>query len=101
MLINGLIISCLIFFIGLFGIIFFRRNYLLILLFLEVLLLSVNYNLVIFSIAFNNITGQILILYIFIIAGVESVLGLSLIILYFKLFGHIYDVNHFELKIKG
>lgn len=100
MLLKPFIISILIFIIGLFGIFYFRRNYLIILLFFEVLLLSVNYNLLIFSIAFNNIMGQVLILFILIVAGVESAIGLSILILYYRLTGNI-DNEFIFSKIRG
>lgn len=101
MLLKPFIISILIFIIGLFGIFYYRRNYLIMLLFFEVLLLSVNYNLIIFSIAFNDIMGQILILFILIIAGVESTIGLSILILYYRLNGNIDDNDSIFSKIKG
>lgn len=100
MLLKPFILSILIFIIGLFGIYYYRRNYLIILLFFEVLLLSVNYNLIIFSIAFNDIMGQLLILCILIIAGVESALGLSILILYYRLTGNIDNESIFS-KIRG
>jgi len=100
MLLKPFLISILIFIIGLFGIFYYRRNYLIILLFFEVLLLSVNYNLIVFSIAFNNIMGQILILFILIVAGVESAIGLSILILYYRLTGNI-DDNLIFSKIRG
>lgn len=100
MLLKPFIISILIFIIGLFGIFYYRRNYLIILLFFEVLLLSVNYNLIVFSIAFNNIMGQILVLFILIVAGVESAIGLSILILYYRLTGNIDDDSIFS-KIRG
>lgn len=100
MLLKAFILSTLIFIIGLLGILYYRRNYLIILLFFEVLLLSVNYNLMIFSIAFNNIMGQVLILFILIVAGVESAIGLSILILYYRLIGNI-DHDSIFSKIRG
>jgi NADH-quinone oxidoreductase subunit K len=99
MLVKLLLVSFLIFFTGLFGIFFYRRNFLIILICFEILLLSVNYNFVIFSIAFNDVLGQLFVLFIFIIAGVESAIGLSIFVLYYKIFG-IIDTNIFS-KIRG
>ena len=100
MLLKPFILSILIFIIGLFGLFYYRRNYLIILLFFEVLLLSVNYNLIIFSIAFNDIMGQLLILCVLIVAGVESAIGLSILIIYYRLTGNIDNDSIFS-KIRG
>lgn len=102
MFIKTFLISLLLFFIGLFGIIFYKRNYLLILLFIELMLLSVNYNLIIFSIILNDISGQILAIYVLIIAGAESSIGLAILLLYYRITGSINDISIVNLrKIKS
>lgn len=101
MLLKPFIISILLFIISLLGIFFFRRNYLIILLFFEILLLSVNYNLIIFSITHNDIMGQIFALFLLIVAGVESALGLSILILYYRLLNDFNKHNVIFTKIRG
>jgi len=74
--------SCCFFIINLISLVYFRKNYLLLLLFLELMLLSVNYNFLLFSILLNDINGLIYMFYVLILAGIEASLGFSILILY-------------------
>jgi NADH-quinone oxidoreductase subunit K len=84
-----LFVSFILFFIGIFGFIFNRKNILLLLLSLEIMLLSVNVNLVVFSIFIDDIFGQIFTLVVLTVAAAESALGLSILISYYRLRGGI------------
>jgi len=76
--------SSLIFFFGLLGLILNKRNLLLLLMSIELMLLGVNLNFIIFSVLLDDLMGQIFSLYILTVAAAESAIGLALFSLYFK-----------------
>ena len=78
-------LTCIVFFIGLVGIVLNRKNILIILMSIEILLLAVNLNFVVFSIYLDDIAGQIFILFILTIAAAESAIGLAIITVLYKL----------------
>ena len=73
------------FLIGLIGIFFVRRNMLIVLMSIELLLLSVNLNFVFFSCANDDIIGQLFSFFILTVAAAESAIGLSLLVIFFRL----------------
>lgn len=79
-----LILSGLIFGIGMLGIIFNRRNLILILMSLELILLSVNINFVTFSTMISDLTGQVFSLFILTIAAAEAAIGLAILVVYYR-----------------
>jgi NADH-quinone oxidoreductase subunit K len=85
MFINQLITNILLFFIGSFGILLNRRSVLIILMCIEIILLSVNLNFVLFSVYLDDFTGQVFSLFILTVAAAESAIGLAILILYFRL----------------
>ena len=90
MFISVLNFFCFIFFfISFFGILYARQNLLIILMSLEMMLLSINLNFIYMSICFNFFDGQIYALFLLGIAGVESVIGLAIFIIYYKVHNHI------------
>lgn len=78
-------ISMYLFLIGLLGFIFNRSNILIILMSLELMLLAINFNLIIFSIFITDNLGQIFALYILTVAAAEISIGLAILVLYYKL----------------
>ena len=81
---NALIITSLILFlIGILGILL-RRNLIIILMCLELILNSVNLSLVSFSRMHDNLEGQVMTLMIFVVAAAEVAIGISIIINLFK-----------------
>jgi NADH-quinone oxidoreductase subunit K len=78
-------VTCIIFFIGLLGIILNRKNILITIMSIELLLLSVNLNFAAFSIYLDDIVGQIFIIFILTIAAAESATGLAIITVLYKL----------------
>lgn len=78
-------ITILLFFIGVFGLVLNRRNILIALVSLELLLLSVNLNFIIFSIYLDDTMGQLFVLFILTIAAAESGLGLAILVAFYKL----------------
>lgn len=78
-------ITILLFFIGVFGLVLNRRNILIALVSLELLLLSVNLNFIMFSIYLDDTMGQMFVLFILTIAAAESGLGLAILVAFYKL----------------
>jgi len=86
------------FFVGLFGVILNRRNILIVLMCIELLLLSLNLNFIVFSIYFNDLYGQIFSFFILTIAAAESAIGLAIIIIYYRIRGNINVHHQFIIK---
>lgn len=82
--------SLLLFFIGSFGVFLSRKNLIISLMCLEVMLLSVNMNFIFFSIYTDTLTGQIITFFILVIGASESAIGLALLILYYKGYKYYY-----------
>lgn len=80
-----LILTTILFTTGLVGILINRKNILIIIMSIELLLLSVNLNFVAFSIYLDDIVGQIVVLFILAIAAAESAIGLAILINLYKL----------------
>lgn len=78
-------LTCIVFFIGLIGIVLNRKNILIIIMSIELLLLAVNLNFAAFSIYLDDIVGQIFVLFILTIAAAESAIGLAIITVFYRL----------------
>ena len=79
-----LTLGAIIFTIGVVGIFLNRKNVIVILMSIELILLAVNINLVSFSIYLNDIGGQIFTLFILAVAAAEAAIGLAIIVVYFR-----------------
>ena len=90
-----LILAAIIFTIGIIGIFLNRKNLIVILMCIELLLLAVNINLVSFSIFLNDLNGQVFTLFILTVAAAEAAIGLAIIVLYYRNSGSIRveDIN--------
>mgnify|MGYP001418222605 CR=1 FL=1 len=93
-----LILGAIIFTIGIIGIFLNRKNLLVILMCIELLLLAVNINLVSFSIFINDLSGQIFTLFILTVAAAEAAIGLAIIVVYYRNTGNIQVENINNLK---
>lgn len=78
-------LTSIIFFIGLIGIVLNRKNILIIIMSIELLLLAVNLNFATFSIYLDDIVGQVFVLFILTIAAAESAIGLAIITVFYRL----------------
>jgi len=78
-------LTSIVFFIGLIGIVLNRKNILIIIMSIELLLLAINLNFASFSIYLDDIIGQIFVLFILTIAAAESAIGLAIITIFYKL----------------
>ena len=90
-----LTLGAIIFTIGLVGIFLNRKNLIVILMSIELILLAVNINLVSFSIFSNDLTGQIFALFILTVAAAEAAIGLAIIVAYYRNTGtvHVEEIN--------
>jgi NADH-quinone oxidoreductase subunit K len=86
---NFIIVSVILFIIGLVGFLVNRKNILLLLLALEIMLLAVNINFVVFSVFLDDLLGQIFTLIVLTVAAAESALGLAILIVYYRVRGGI------------
>lgn len=78
-----IVVSCLLFVIGTFGVLT-RKNLLIILMSIEVMLSASNLALVAFSRFGSNLDGQVAVLFVFIIAAAEAAVGLGIVIAAFR-----------------
>jgi NADH-quinone oxidoreductase subunit K len=94
-----LTLGAIIFTIGIVGIFLNRKNVIVILMSIELILLAVNINFVSFSIFLNDLTGQIFALFILTVAAAEAAIGLAIIVVYYRNSGTI-RVEEID-KLKG
>lgn len=87
--INFLITSIL-FFIGALGVFLSRKNLILSIMSLELMLLAININFVFFSLYTDTILGQVSIYFILVVGAAESAVGLALVIIYYKGYRYYY-----------
>lgn len=90
-----LFVAAIIFGLGVFGIFLNRKNIIVILMSIELILLSVNINFVAFSVALNDLVGQVFALLVLTVAAGEAAIGLAILVIYFRRRGSIAveDVN--------
>jgi len=79
-----LTLSAIIFSIGIVGIFLNRKNVIIILMSIELILLAVNINLVSFSIYLEDLVGQVFTMFILTVAAAEAAIGLAIIVIYYK-----------------
>lgn len=84
-----LILSSMLFTIGVVGVFLNRKNVIVILMSLELILLSISINLVAFSAFLNDSVGQIFSLFILTVAAGEAAIGLAILVVYFRNVGNI------------
>ena len=79
-----LMLAGLIFTIGVFGIFLNRKNVIIILMSIELMLLSVQVNLVAFSAYLHDLTGQVFAMFILTVAAAEAAIGLAILVAFFR-----------------
>ena len=79
-----LTLAAIIFSIGIIGIFLNRKNIIIILMSIELILLAVNINLVSFSIYLQNLIGQVFTMFVLTVAAAEAAVGLAIIVIYYK-----------------
>ena len=93
-----LVVAAVLFTLGVFGIFLNRKNVIVILMSIELLLLAVNLNLVAFSTHLNDITGQVFALFVLTVAAAEAAIGLAILVAFFRNRGTIAvdDINQMK-----
>jgi len=79
-----LVLSAILFTLGVFGIFINRKNVIVILMSIELILLSVNINFVAFSSFLGDLSGQIFALLILTVAAAEAAIGLAILVVYYR-----------------
>ncbi len=79
-----LVVAAILFTLGVAGIILNRKNIIVILMSVELILLSVNINLVAFSNALGDLTGQVFALFVLTVAAAETAIGLAILVTYYR-----------------
>jgi NADH-quinone oxidoreductase subunit K len=90
-----LVVAAVLFTLGIFGIFLNRKNVIIILMSVELILLAVNLNLVAFSAALGDLVGQVFAMFVLTVAAAEAAIGLAIVVIYFRNRGSIQveDVN--------
>jgi NADH-quinone oxidoreductase subunit K len=79
-----LIVSSVLFTVGVCGIFINRKNLITILIAIELMLLAVNINFVAFSIALNDLTGQVFTIFVLTVAAAEAAIGLAILVVFYR-----------------
>ncbi len=92
------VVSAIMFVLGVLGIFLNRKNVIIILMAIELILLSVNLNLVAFSAFLHDLVGQIFAMFVLTVAAGEAAIGLAILVIYFRDRGTIAvdDVNRMK-----
>ncbi len=90
-----LTLAAILFTIGVFGIFLNRKNVIVMLMSIELILLAVNVNLVAFSAFMGDLAGQVFAMFILTVAAAEAAIGLAIVVVYFRNRGSIEveDIN--------
>ncbi|MEL7689753.1 NADH-quinone oxidoreductase subunit NuoK [Citromicrobium bathyomarinum] len=93
-----IIVSAILFVLGVLGIFLNRKNVIVILMAIELILLAVNINLVAFSAFMGDLTGQIFAMFVLTVAAGEAAIGLAILVIFFRDRGTIAvdDVNRMK-----
>ncbi len=93
-----LVVSAILFILGVLGIFLNRKNVIIILMAIELILLSVNINLVAFSSFLGDLVGQVFAMFVLTVAAAEAAIGLAILVIYFRGRGSIAvdDINRMK-----
>ncbi|WP_285709744.1 NADH-quinone oxidoreductase subunit NuoK [Erythrobacter oryzae] len=93
-----LVVGAILFVLGVLGIFLNRKNVIVILMAVELILLAVNLNLVAFSAFLHDLTGQIFAMLVLTVAAAEAAIGLAILVIYFRTRGSIAvdDINRMK-----
>ena len=94
-----LTLAALLFTLGVFGIFLNRKNVIIILMSIELILLAININFVAFSVYLNDLAGQVFAMFVLTVAAGEAAIGLAIVVVFFRNRGSI-DVDDINV-MKG
>lgn len=98
-MIKYLLLAISLFLLGITGIFVTRKNIIIILMCVELILLAVNINFIVFSVYIDDVVGQVFALYVLTVAAAESAIGLAILVIYYRIRGVI-SLNYINL-LKG
>ena len=84
-----LTLALVLFLIGILGIVVNRKNLIILLMSIELMLLSLNFCFIISTVLLDDIMGQVFALYVLVVAAAESAIGLSILVAYYRVRGTI------------
>ena len=84
-----LFVAMVLFLLGLSGIFLNRKNIIILLMSIELMLLSINFNFIILSVFLDDILGQLFALLVLTVAAAESAIGLAILVIYYRVRGTI------------
>ena len=84
-----LTVALILFLIGISGIILNRKNIIVMLMYIELMLLAVNLNFIIFSVYLDDVMGQLFAILILTVAAAESAIGLAILVVYYRVRGSV------------
>lgn len=93
-----LVVSAILFVLGVLGIFINRKNIIIIMMAIELILLAVNINLVAFSAYLHDLVGQIFAMFVLTVAAGEAAIGLAILVIYFRSRGTIAVEDAQQLK---
>ena len=79
-----LTVAAILFTLGIFGIFLNRKNVIIILMSIELMLLAVNINFVAFSVTLGDLVGQVFAMFVLTVAAAEAAIGLAILVVYFR-----------------
>ena len=98
-IVNYIAVAMSLFLLGIWGIFMNRKNILVMLMSIELMLLAVNINFLVFSVYLEDVLGQVFALFVLTVAAAESAIGLALLVIYYRIRGTI-QVEYINL-IRG
>jgi NADH-quinone oxidoreductase subunit K len=93
-----LIVAAALFTIGVLGVFINRKNIIVILMAIEMMLLAVNLNFVAFSAQLHDLVGQVFVMFTLTVAAAEAAIGLAILVIYFRRLGDIEVANASRMK---
>lgn len=97
-LVKYLSVALILFLLGIWGMFLNRKNIIIMLMSIELMLLAVNFNFIIFSVYLDDLLGQLFALFVLTVAAAESAIGLAILVIYYRLKGTIAVENIHLMK---
>ena len=97
-MVKYILFNVLLFLIGTIGIFLVRKNIIVILMCLEMILLSINLNFITFSVYLDDFIGQVFSLFVLTVAAAEAAIGLAILVTYYRVKGSIATLYINSLK---
>ncbi len=93
-----LVVAAIVFTLGVVGIFINRRNIIIMLMSLELILLAANINFIAYSVFLKNLLGQVFSMFILTVAAAEAAIGLAILVIYFRTHGNVTVDQNGQLK---